>query len=145
VNRLVVGNSFADPAPAQSAERLQALQRRSAEAVKAEVLARVEASPDSELKQVQLELMGRCQSAELLRSRMLAVQMARPVPALGVPDERLLLIECDDDPLIAPPMRTALQQAHPRAASVVVAGGGHYPYIACAEAYDAAVGAFLGL
>jgi maspardin len=145
VGRLVLGNTFHDPGPAQSAEKLQALQRGDAATVKAEALARVKASPDGELKAVQLDLVGQVQSAELLRSRMLAVQMARPPEPLGVPDERVLIIECDNDPLIPPLMRAALREAHPAALHVVVQGGGHYPYIVRAEAYNAAVGAFLGL
>lgn len=145
IGRLVLGNTFADPAPAQSPDKLQALEGRTAAAVKADALARVAASPESELKRVQLDLIGERQSAELLQSRMLAVQRARAVGAIGVPDARILVVECDDDPLIPPPMRAALRAAHPQARSVVIEGGGHYPYIVRAEAYNAAVGAFLGL
>lgn len=145
VGRLVVGNSFVDPGPAQSPDKLQALEGRSAEVVKAEMMGRVEAGPDGELKQVQLELVGRRQSAELLRARLLAVQRAVPVPGLGVPDERLLVLECDNDLLIPPPMRAAVRAAHPQARHVTVEGGGHYPFLLRSEAYNAAVGAFLGL
>jgi pimeloyl-ACP methyl ester carboxylesterase len=145
VERLVIGNSFCDPTPAQTPDKLEALQGRSAEAVKDEMMGRIEAGPDSELKQVQLELVGRCQGAELLHARLLAVQRAAPVPSLGVPDERVLLVECDNDPLIPPPMRDALRAAHPQARHVTVPGGGHYPYLLRAEAYNEAVGAFLGL
>lgn len=143
VHRLVVGNSFCDPRPAQSPEKLQALQR-DADTIKAETLARVKASPDGELKTVQLELMGRCQPADTLRARMLAVQLAVPVPPLGIPDDRILLLECDDDPLIPAPMRAALRAKHPGARHVALPEGGHYPYILQAEAYGAAVGGFLG-
>jgi pimeloyl-ACP methyl ester carboxylesterase len=105
----------------------------------------LQGQPDGELRQVQLELVGRRQSAELLRARMLAVQLATPVPVLAVPDERLLIVESDDDPLIPPPMRAALRAAHPAARCTVIEGGGHYPYITRAAAYDAAVGDFLEL
>ena len=145
VHRLVIGNSFLDPAPAQAPDKLQALQQRSAELVKAEVLARIEAQPDSELKAVQLELMGRGQSAESLRARMLAVQLATPAPPLGLPDERVLIVECDNDPLIPAPMRATMRAGHPQARVAVVEGGGHYPYLLRPEAYNAAVGGFLGL
>lgn len=144
VDRLVVGNSFCDPAPAQSADKRRALDR-DAGVIKAEALARIEGAPDSELKSVQLDLMGRCQPAATLRARMLAVQLAVPVPPLGVPDERILLLECDDDPLIPAPMRAALRHKHPGARHVALPTGGHYPYITQADAYGAAVGAFLGL
>lgn len=145
VHRVVVGNSFQDPTPSQSPEKRQAVERRDADTIKAEALARVQASPDGELKSVQLDLMGQRQSAELLRARMLAVQVATPVPLLGIPDDRLLLIECDNDPLIGAPTRQAIRARYPGAQAVVVEGGGHYPYILKPDAYNAAVGAFLGL
>ncbi len=143
VRKLVVGNSFADPTPAQAPERLQALQAKDADTVKVEALARVEASPDGELKTVLRELMGRLQPATLLRSRMLAVQLAVPLPPLGISDDRLMLVECDNDPLIPPAMRQAIRALHPSATFASIAGGGHYPYISQAAAYNAAVGAFI--
>ena len=145
LHRVVVGNSFQDPTPSQSPEKRQAVEGRDADTIKAEALARVQASPDGELKAVQLDLMGKRQPADLLRSRMLAVQVAVPVPPLGVPDDRLLLVECDNDPLIGAPTRQAIRARYPGAQAVVVEGGGHYPYILRAEAYNAAVGRFLEL
>ncbi|MBL8363313.1 MAG: alpha/beta hydrolase [Rubrivivax sp.] len=145
IGRLVIGNSFCDPAPAQSPEKRQALESRAPQAVKDEALARLRAGPDTPLKAVQLELVGHRQSAELLHARMLAVQLAQRVPALGVDDERILVLECDDDPLIPPPMRAALREAHPRARHVALPVGGHFPYVTQAAAYNASVGAFLDL
>jgi pimeloyl-ACP methyl ester carboxylesterase len=57
----------------------------------------------------------------------------------------VLIVECDNDPLIPAPMRAALRAGHPRARVAVVEGGGHYPYLLRPEAYNAAVGGFLGL
>ena len=145
VRRMVVGNSFQDAAPQQSAEKLRALEQQDAASVKADALARVQASPDSEVKAVQLELIGHRQTAELVRSRMLAVQRAVPVPPLGISDAQLLLVACDDDPLIKPQVRQAIRERYPRARCAVVDGGGHYPYILRPDAYNAAVGAFLEL
>lgn len=145
LHRVVVGNSFQDPTPLQSADRLQELQQQDAAALKAEVLARVQASPESVLKSVQLALIGQGQPAELLRSRMLAVQLASTVPALGISDEQLLLVECDNDPLIKAPVRQAIRERYAGAKSVVIEGGGHYPYIIRPVAYNAAISAFLEL
>lgn len=145
LNRVVLGNTFCDPAPAQSPDKLAALEGRSAQEIHAEVLARMQALPEGEFKALQLELVGRCQSPELLRARMLAVQRATPLPALALDDSRLLIVECDNDPLIPPPMREALRAAHPGAQSVVIEGGGHYPFLLRPEAYDRAVSAFLSL
>lgn len=145
IRRLVIGNSFCDPAPAQSPEKRQALEVRPAAVVKDETLARLQAAPETLLKAVQLELVGNRQSAELLRSRMLAVQLAQPVPPLGVDDGQVLVLECDDDPLIPPPMRAALRAAHPRARQVALPAGGHFPYVTQPAAYNAAVAGFLDL
>lgn len=145
VGRLVIGNSFFDAAPAQSAEKLQALESRAADVIKSEILARLETLPESELKSVQLELIGRCQTADLVRARMLAVQRAVPAPELSVPDQRILIVESDNDPLISAPMRAALRAAYPKACVAIVPGGGHYPYITHSDLYNAAVGAFLEL
>ena len=145
LGRVVLGNTFCDPTPAQSPDKLAALEDRDAAAIHAEVIARLQALPEGPFKALQLEIVGRGQTPELLRARMLAVQRAVPVPALALPDERLLLIECDNDPLIPPPMRAALRAAHPGAQVVVIEGGGHYPALLRTEAYDAAVAGFLGL
>ncbi|MFZ4649175.1 MAG: alpha/beta fold hydrolase [Rubrivivax sp.] len=145
LGRVVLGNTFCDPTPAQSPDKLAALEGRDAAAIHAEVIARLQALPEGPFKALQLEIVGRGQTPELLRARMLAVQRAVPVPALAIPDERLLLIECDNDPLIPPPMRAALRAAHPGAQAVVIEGGGHYPALLRTQAYDAAVAGFLGL
>ncbi|MFM8768346.1 MAG: alpha/beta fold hydrolase [Rubrivivax sp.] len=145
LNRVVLGNTFFDPTPTQSPEKLAALEGRSAAEIHAEALGRLQALPEGEFKALQLELVGRCQAPELLRARMLAVQRATPLPPLGLPDAQLLIVECDNDPLIPPPMRAALRAAYPGAQSVVIEGGGHYPFLLRAEAYERAVAGFLGL
>ena len=80
-----------------------------------------------------------------MRDRMIAVQRATPLPSLGVTDRQVLIIECDDDQLIPPPMRAALRAAHPDSLSVVIEGGGNYPSMLRVEAYNRAVAAFLDL
>jgi len=145
LNRVVLGNTFFDPTPTQSPEKLAALEGHSAAEIHAEALGRLQALPEGEFKALQLELVGRCQAPELLRARMLAVQRATPLPPLGLPDAQLLIVECDNDPLIPPPMRAALRAAYPGAQSVVIEGGGHYPFLLRAEAYERAVAGFLGL
>ncbi len=145
VRRMVIGNTFQDPVHQQSPEKLRAVEHRDAASVKADLLARLQASPDSEVKTVQLELIGQKQTAELVRSRMLAVQRAVCVPPLGISDTQLLLVDCDDDPLIKPQVRQAIREHYPRARCCTVEGGGHYPYILRPHDYNAAVGAFLEL
>lgn len=145
VDRLVVGNSFHDPRPSQSPERLAALEGRIAEQVKLEALERLLAAPDSEFRQTMLDLMGVQQSASGLRNRMLAVQRAAVLQGPPVDPSRLLIIECDNDPLIPASTRQATREHYAASRVVNIAGGGHYPYILKAAEYNAAVGAFLGI
>ena len=145
VQRLIVGNSFHDPRPSQSWERLGALEDKSAEQVKLEALERLIAMPEGEFKQVMLDLIGVQQTANGLRNRMLAVQRAAMLQGMPIDQNRLLLIECDNDPLIPASTRQAAREHFPRARMVAISGGGHYPYILKAEAYNEAFGRFLGL
>lgn len=143
VRKLVAGNSFADPAPSQAPDRLAALQSKSADAVKAEAMGRLEASPAGELRDVLLDLVGKHQPAEMLKARMMAVQLTKPMPPPVITASRVLLIECDNDPLIAPAGRAAIRAHYAGAACHNVSGGGHYPYVVKAADYNAAVGSFL--
>jgi pimeloyl-ACP methyl ester carboxylesterase len=143
IGRLVAGNSFADPTPAQAPDKLAALETKAADDLKTEAMARLEASPAGELRDVLLELVGHRQSAELLKSRMVGVQMSKPLPSPRIPTARVLLIDCDNDPLIPAPMRAAIRAHYGGAACQTIVGGGHYPYIVKSVEYNAAVGAFL--
>ncbi len=145
VRRLVVGNSFCDPHPVQSSKQLDNLEAMAAEEIQAQALARIHSGPDGELKSSMQDLVGVQQPATLLRSRMLAVQRAVPVPPLSLDESRLLLVECDNDPLIPPPMRDAIRARYPRAQCCVIAAGGHYPHILQTETYNARVASFLGI
>ena len=145
VGRLVLGNGFWDPRPAQTLEKLQHLEDSTPEAIKAEVMGRLEKSPESELRSAMLDLIGQKQSPQAVRDRMLAVQRANSVPPLIFEGARLLLIDCDNDPLISPVMRESTRQRYPNAQHRTFAGGGHYPYILVPDAYNETVGNFLSL
>jgi pimeloyl-ACP methyl ester carboxylesterase len=124
-------------------ERLAAVRDKEADTLKAEAMGRLEASPAGELRDVLLDLVGRHQPADLLKSRMLGVQMAKPVPQIALPEDRILLIECDNDPLVAPPVREAMRQHYAGARCETIRGGGHYPYLVKAAEYNAAITRFL--
>lgn len=145
VDRLVIGNSFHDPGPSQTPERRARLENRSAEAVKLEVLERTLAEPPGEFREVMLDLVGIQSPAAMVRARMLAVQRVQPLEEGARAPDRMLVIECADDPLIAPSRRAALRLRYPEAEVVGLACGGHYPYLVTPQAYLAAVGPFLGL
>jgi pimeloyl-ACP methyl ester carboxylesterase len=73
------------------------------------------------------------------------VQRVAVLQGAPIDQERLLLIECDNDPLIPATSRQAAREHYARARVVAIPGGGHYPYLLQAAAYNAAVGGFLGL
>ena len=143
VGRMVLGNGFHDPRPAQTPEKLANLENSSPEKVKIDVIDRLEKSVESELRSSLLDLIGRGQSPQSIRDRMLAVQRATPVPRIIFSENHILLIECDDDPLINPSMRQSIQSHYPGAKHVIVSNGGHYPYINKPDQYNDAVGYFL--
>ncbi|MBL8381445.1 MAG: alpha/beta hydrolase [Burkholderiales bacterium] len=136
VDRLVLTCTFVDPGPVQAPDKLASARDTPAETLKEQVLARVRAAPASELRDIQLDLIGAKQDAALLRARMLAVQLAAPVPPLGLDQARITVIDCDNDPVIPAPVRAAVRERYPQAAAHNLAGGGHYPYILCADEYN---------
>lgn len=136
VRKLLLGNSFPDPTPYQAPDKLASARDTPAEALKQQALDRLASQPDSPLKALLLELVGTRQSAAQLKARMLGLQLARPVPPLGIPAARVTLIECDNDPLVAPPVREAMRARFPGSAAHVIAGGGHYPYVVQPDDYN---------
>jgi maspardin len=137
VEQLILTCTFVDPRPVQSAEKLASVRDTPPDVLKQQVLDRVRAAPDSELRSVQLDLMGDKQDAATIQSRMLAVQLAQPVPDLPLDGTRITIIDCDNDPIIPLPVREAVRTRYAGAAAHNIAGGGHYPYILRAEDYNA--------
>lgn len=90
------------------------------------------------------EVGGRIPEAEL-RMRLKALKTAPELPDLALPQERMLTIEADDDPLIPPEMRAAVRARVQPAAAYRFTWGGHFPYVARPEAYTALLEQALGL
>jgi pimeloyl-ACP methyl ester carboxylesterase len=59
--------------------------------------------------------------------------------ALGIP---VMIIESDNDPLVAPVLRSDLKAAYPSAAVHTFEGAGHFPYLNRAEEYTIIVDEF---
>src|SRR3546814_11989270 len=62
----------------------------------------------AQLAEIIGELVGPVQSGEGLQSRLRGVRFSSPAPVIVLPGERTALIECDDEPLTAPPMHTEM-------------------------------------
>ena len=90
------------------------------------------------------EVDGRIPEAEL-RMRLKALKTAPELPDLALPQDRMITIEADDDPLIPPEMRAAVRARVQPAAAYRFTWGGHFPYVARPEAYTALLEQALGL
>lgn len=145
VYRVVLGNTFINPAPVQSPERLEFLQTLGAQAAKDELMARINAARPSEMQALQQALMGQAQSAETLLTRLLTIQLAAPVSPAPLKPGRMLIIECDNDPMVSEAMRLEMRAAYPRAQQARVEGGGHNPFVTRALQYNTMVSGFLGI
>jgi pimeloyl-ACP methyl ester carboxylesterase len=63
----------------------------------------------ADLKDTLLWLLSARQSADMLKSRLLAVLLAKPMGRVPLPDERVVLMDSDDDSLIPPSIRAAMR------------------------------------
>jgi len=143
VEKLILTCTFVDPGPVQAPEKLAAARDTPADTLKQQALGRVRAAPEGELKGVQLDLIGEKQSAANIQARMLAVQMAQPVPPLTIAPGDITVIDCDNDPVIPPAVRAAVRERYAGAGHFNIAGGSHYPYILCGDEYNRIVAARL--
>ncbi len=100
---------------------------------------RVEQAPDSELKTIQLAMLSGRQSADNLKSRFVGVAAATLCPLLSIPRERIIVIDCEDDPIILPRSRQAVRDHYAGAHLHILKTGGHYPHILNPQAYNAVI------
>jgi pimeloyl-ACP methyl ester carboxylesterase len=142
VERLVIGNSLCDP---QSSWRpthppLEELEAMPAHALKAERVARIadwpEPDPGLALAKRVMSLQGHERiSARHFKARVLALLRAPNLPVLPLPHERIVVIDCEDDPVMPAPVRQALRARYPGAHVHTLSSGGHFPYISRAAQY----------
>lgn len=144
VRLLFVTNSFVDVG-AHSSGRFGTMQLDAmpAAALKAGARDRIVAQPPGELRSALLAEID-AQPAEALKAHLLGVAHSRPVGKLPIPDERVVVIDCADDPVVPAVMREAVAGHYPGAAHHCLEQGGHYPYIQAAEAFAAIVRGYLG-
>lgn len=83
------------------------------------------------------ELVGPVQSGEGLQSRLRGVRFSSPAPVIDLPGERIALVECDDDPLIDPPMQDEMATRYGSSARHRISGGEHYPAVLKPDRYNA--------
>lgn len=138
VNTLFLGNGFVTPEDLAKNPLFDPAWVRQADPaeIQNEWREKVAQAPDSELKRIQLDMLSGRQSAENLKSRFLGVISARVCPRLPVDPERIVIIDCEDDPLISPRSRQAVRDHYAGATVCGLTTGGHYPHILNQTAYD---------
>jgi maspardin len=146
VDHLFLGNIFVSPEPlfANPLFAPDFVRDTPAEALQAAWRDRVAQAPDSELKRIQSDMLAGRQSAENLKARFLGVIAAKPCPPLPFPHERIVVLDCADDPIIPPPAREAVRAVYAGAEINTLPTGGHYPHILNPQAYDAIIRRRLG-
>ncbi len=120
-----------------------ALRASTGEEVKANWLASLEARPPGELRDIQIVLLRNGQSGDVLRSRLLAAATAEPSPIVPLSQDRIAIIDCEDDPLLAGRTRDKLAERHPEARRLTLPIGGHYPHVTQAQHYNTFLKSFL--
>lgn len=135
VNQLIIANGFYDPAPfLKTLPPVSVLASTPAAALVEKGLKPMLETPDDDpghvaLKIVMQALVGPVQPAENYRSRTLLLASAGALERPEVPDERLMVIDDDHDPMMPAPMRNALRERYAQAEHHPIDGGGHLPAI----------------
>jgi pimeloyl-ACP methyl ester carboxylesterase len=99
-------------------------------------LQRVQAAPPSPLQQLQRLMLTERQSPENLHARFVGVTRAQPCPPLPIADQDILVLDCEDDPLIPPAARERLRRRYPGAQHARLPQGGHYPHVLNPDGYE---------
>ncbi|HEU5019242.1 MAG TPA: alpha/beta hydrolase [Pseudolabrys sp.] len=141
VEKLFLGNIFVSPNElfAKPLFDPEWIRNTPAALIQQAWLERVEQAPDSELKQLQLDMLSGRQEADNLKARFLGVVTARLCPPLPLAPSQIVVIDCADDPIIPPASRQAVRDHYPGAAHCALPSGGHYPHVLNSEAYNAAI------
>lgn len=70
-----------------------------------------------------------------LKTRVLVVRDGPAVPKLKLPQSRIIVLDCADDPVIPKPVLEAVRKRYPKAERFHLASGGHFPYVTRPAAY----------
>jgi pimeloyl-ACP methyl ester carboxylesterase len=144
VDRLFIGNSLCDPRATPSRRPAEELRQLPAERHRQAILDSVAGWSEPEpvftaLKSLLRDSGTRLLSAEALKARVLVIAGGGVVPALSIPGDRIVIIDCEDDPLIPPAVRDDVVRRYPGARLVRMPVGGHYPYVTRPDAYTAII------
>jgi maspardin len=72
-----------------------------------------------------------------LKSRVLVVRDGPAVPKLKLPQSKIIVLECGDDPVVAPKVLEAVRKRYAKAEVFHLPTGGHFPYVTRPKDYIA--------
>lgn len=137
VRGLLIGNGFVDASDLASNPLFDRALIEDTPAADLHALwaSRIEASPASPLRDLQRFMLGRKPAASL-HAHFVAVVRAVPCPPLSLPGERVLVLDCADDPVIPEAGRAHVRRHFAPARHVTLPTGGHYPHVLNWSAYE---------
>lgn len=68
--------------------------------------------------------------------RLSAILLCKRPPVPALPDRQIVVIDCQDDPLIPPAVRDDVRNRYPAAAHHRLPSGGHFPYLTRSRRYN---------
>lgn len=138
VRKLVIGNGFVDAADLAANPLFDP--QWVAKVTPAELhgtwLQRVKAAPVAPLQQLQLQMLAERQSPENLHARFAGVTRSVACPPLPLRADDIVVLDCDDDPIIPAAARDRLRGRYPQSRHARLPTGGHYPHVLNPESYE---------
>ena len=130
VQALLVGNGFVDAGDLAGNPMFDraAIEGAAPQALHDQMRSRIEAAPDSDLRDLQRFMIARKPPASL-HAHFLAVVRARSCPLLALDPRRLLVLDCEDDPVIPPAGRANVRRHFTAGRQRTLASGGHYAHL----------------
>lgn len=130
VRALLLGNSFVEAADLHGVALFdrEFIEDQTPNSLHAQFRSRVDASPPSPFRQLQLFMLGR-KNPDAMHAHFLGIVRARPCPALSLDASRILVLDCDDDPLVPPAGRRHVRTHFAPARALGLATGGHYAHV----------------
>lgn len=109
-----------------------------------EWLERVASSPNSLLRVLLTNSLQEWLPAEDLYGRLLSVAQSKAIEGSEVQAEKLLILDCDDDPIVGEAARQRLRQKYSSYHAKTISGG-HYPYVMKPHVFSQEIWSFLGI
>ena len=145
VDTLFIGNSLADidlvrPGFPPAKELLKTPPK----ALRAHISGQMAAWPEPEKIFTQIKAFLQRELFEYLpargpKTRLSAILLLKKPPVPAVPDSQIVIIDCDDDPLIPAPVREDIRKRYPKAELHALPSGGHFPYLTRSADYSAII------